>query len=110
MPATFELKTTDDKQFYFDLLDANGNLLMMSGEYDDKNEAEQAIKDVQIGSLVSERIAAGQVPEGETFFVIKSQAGDILVKSILFQSRMVFDNALHAVKDSVCIAEINDLT
>jgi uncharacterized protein YegP (UPF0339 family) len=83
---------------------------MMSGEYEDKAEAEQAIKDVQVGSLMSEQIAASRVPGGETFFVIKDASGQILVKSILFDSGMVFDNALHQVKDNACIAEINDLS
>jgi uncharacterized protein YegP (UPF0339 family) len=110
MPATFELKSNEEGQFYFQFLDGRGELLMMSGEYPNKEEAEKAIKDVQVGSLMSEQIAAGKVPAGDTFFVIKDSAGDILVKSVLFDSRMVFDNALHAVKDSACIAEINDLT
>jgi hypothetical protein len=110
MAATFQLKSNDDGQYYFHFLDGSGELLMMSGEYPQKEEAEQAIKDVQVGSLMSEQIGAGKVPAGDTFFVIKDNRGDILVKSVLFNSRMVFDNALHAVKDSACIAEITDLT
>ncbi len=110
MPASFELKRNDEKQFYFNFFDSNGELLLMSGEYPNKEEAEQAIKDVKVGSLVSEQIAAGKVANGNTFFVIKDSVGDVLVKSVLFDSRMIFDNALHSVKDNVCIAEINDLT
>jgi uncharacterized protein YegP (UPF0339 family) len=109
MPASFELKSNDEGQFYFHFLDAQGELLMMSGEYPDKQQAEQAINDVKVGSLMSNQIAAGSVPDGDTFFVIKDTAGDVLVKSILFDSRMVFDNALHTVKDNACIAEITDL-
>ena len=110
MPAVFELKTNDDGQYIFHFIDGKGDMLMMSGEYEDKTEAEQAIKDVQVGSLMSEQIAAGEVPNGDTFFVIKDAKGEILVKSILFDSRMVLDNALHQVKDNACIAEINDLS
>lgn len=110
MTATFQIKSNDDGKYYFHFLDGSGNLLLMSGDYPDKEEAEQAIKDVQVGSLMSEQIAAGKVPAGDTFFVIKDARGDILVKSVLFDSRMVFDNALHAVKDNACVAEITDLT
>jgi uncharacterized protein YegP (UPF0339 family) len=110
MTASFELKTNEDGQFYFYFLDHEGELLMMSGEYPDKQQAEQAINDVKVGSLMSNQIAAGSIPDGDTFFVIKDTAGDVLVKSILFDSRMVFDNALHTVKDNACIAEISDLT
>ena len=110
MPAMFELKKNGDGQFYFHFLDRDGELILMSGDYPDKQEAEQAISDVRVGSLMSNQIAAGKVPDGETFFVIKNAGGRILVKSILFDSQMVFDNALHSVKDNACVAEISDLT
>lgn len=110
MPATFELKTNDKNAFYFNFLNSTGDLILISGDYNKKEEAEKAIKEVQTGSLISEQIAAGRVPEGNTFFVIKDADGDILVKSVLFDSRMIFDNALHSVKDNACIAEVNDLT
>ena len=109
MPATFELKTNEEGRFYFHFLNGE-ELLMMSGDYPNKEEAEQAIKDVKVGSLMSDQIAAGKVPDGDIFFVIKDSAGDILVKSVLFNTRMLFDNALHAVKDNACVAEITDLT
>ena len=110
MPACFELKSNEDGEFYFHFFDSQGELLLMSGEYPEKEQAAQAINDVKVGSLMSNQIAAGTVPAGDSFFVIKDTAGDVLVKSVLFNSRMVFDNALHAVKDNACIAEINDLT
>lgn len=110
MAAIFELKKNMDDQFYFHFLDGNGELLLMSGEYPVKESAEEAIKEVRVGSLMSTQIAAGKVASGDTFFVIKDTVGDVLVKSILFESRMVFDNALHSVKDNACIAEITDLT
>jgi uncharacterized protein YegP (UPF0339 family) len=110
MPATFELKTNDENQYVFNFLNSEGELIMMSGDYDNKTAAMQAIKEVRTGSLMSNQIAAGKVPAGDTFFVIKDAAGAIIFKSILFQSTMVFDNALHSVKDSACIAEVVDLT
>lgn len=110
MPPTFELRKNEDNQYYFNFLDNDGELVLMSGEYDDKSQAEQAIKDVKVGSLTANQLAAGKVPAGETFFVIKDTSGEILVKSVLFDSRMVFDNTLHMVKDSACVAAVNDLT
>ena len=110
MPAIFKLKTNDNNAFYFNFFNSSGELILLSGNYEKKEEAEKAIKEVQTGSLMSEQIAAGQVPEGNTFFVIKNAEGDVLVKSVLFDSRMIFDNALHSVKDNACIAEVNDLT
>lgn len=110
MPAVFELKSNSDAQFFFHFLDSKGELLLMSGEYSSKEDAKQAIQAVRVGSLMSNQIAAGKVPQGDTFFVIRDAHGDILAKSILFGNRMVFDNALHTVKDNACSADINDLT
>lgn len=109
MPAIFELKTNSESQYYFNFLNSNNELILMSGEYPQKDAAEKAISDVRVGSLMGHQIAAGE-HEGQSFFVIKDGTGNILVKSILFESQMVFDNALHSVKENACIAEIKDLT
>ncbi len=110
MPATFELKANDDNAFHFDYVDKNEDIILMSGHYPDKDTAEKAIGAVRVGSLMSHQLAAGKDNDGKSFFVIKNAEGDILVKSILFESQMLFDNALHSVKDNACIAEIKDLT
>ncbi|MFC3607439.1 YegP family protein [Stutzerimonas tarimensis] len=110
MSAVFELKSNSDQQFFFHLLDSKGEVLLLSAEYPSKQEAEKAIQDVRVGSLMSNQIAAGKVAAGDSFFVIKDGVGDVVAKSLLFSSRMVFDNALHAVKDHACVAEISDLT
>jgi len=110
MPSIFELKSKDEGTYYFHFLNGDGELLMMSGDYHDKSQAEQAIKDVRVGSLMSEQIAGGKVPAGDSFFVIKDGKGDILVKSILFDSQMVMNNALHNVRDNACVAKIKDLS
>ena len=110
MPATFELKTNDENQYFFNFLNSKGELILMSSDYDNKEEAMQDIKEVRTGSLMTNQIAASKVPEGDMFFVIKDAAGSIIVKSVLYNSTMMFDNALHTVKDSACVAEIVDLT
>ena len=110
MAATFELKTNQNDLYYFNFLSGNGELILMSGEYEQKDGAEKAIKDVQVGSLMSQQIAAGKVADGDIFFVIKDSAGQIIMKSVLYSDSMVFDNALHTVKDNACVAEVKDLT
>lgn len=109
MALSFELKTKGDSDFYFDTLDGKGELLLMSAEFDSRTAAEQAIQEVRVGSMMSQNIAVGDA-QGKKFFIIKNQAGQVLVKSVLFESEMVFNNALHAVRDGACIAKINDCT
>lgn len=110
MAAIFQLKSNDNNEYYFHLVDAEGRLLLMSGEFGDKEELKKTIEAVRVGSLMGHQIAAGKVPEGDSFFVIKDDTGQVIAKSLLFSSDMLFDNALHNVKDNACIAEVADLT
>ncbi len=109
MTAIFEVKANDKQEYYFHLVDGS-DILLLSAEYPEKSEVEKAIADVRVGSLMGNQIAAGKTKAGETFFVIKDGSGQVIAKSILFSSQMLFDNALHSVKDNACVAEIADLT
>jgi len=105
MAVKFQLTQQTDT-FSFNLVDEDGNTLLMGGEFNSRDDAKKTIDDVRVGSLVSQQIAASRIPSGETFFVIKNTAGQIIAKSLLFEDQMVFDNTLHHVKDGACIAEI----
>ncbi len=108
--TVFQVKSNEEQQFFFNLVDGDGNVLLLSAEYPERQELEKAIADVRVGSLMGNQIAAGKTKSGETFFVIKDGSGQIIAKSALFSSQMLFDNALHSVKDNACVAEIADLT
>lgn len=110
MTSSFVLKKNEEGEIYFNFLNSDGEVVLISGEYRDKAMAEEAIKDVKLNSLMSQQLAAGKTKEGGQFFVIKGSSGDVLVKSALYTSQMLMDNALHCVKDNVCVAEVMDLT
>lgn len=110
MASNFVLKQNDNGEIYFNFLNSDGEVVLISGEYPDKALAEEAIKDLKVNSLMSQQLAAGKTKDGAQFFVIKGTNGDVLVKSALYTSQMVMDNALHCVKDNVCIAEVMDMT
>ncbi len=109
MPAVFELNASDEA-FTFQLIHSNGDLLLTGRSCADKASAEQTIKDVRVGSLMSNQIAKGKAEDGQHFFVIKNGAGEVIAKSDLIASEMAFDNILHTVKDQACIAEVVDNT
>ena len=106
----FVLRLNEEGDIYFNFLNSDGEVVLISGEYPDKAMAEAAIQDVRLNSLMSQQLAAGKTRDGGQFFVIKGSNGDILVKSSLYISQMAMDNALHCVKDNVCVAEVVDLT
>lgn len=110
MASRFVIKQDDSKEFYFNFVDANDEIILLSGQFPDKTSAEEAIKDVKLNSLMSQQLAGGKTPDGAQFFVIKGSDGYVLVKSVLYTSTMKMENALHCVKDNACIAETEDLT
>lgn len=110
MAISFQLQSTTDSHFIFTGLDAKGELLFSSAKFPSKAEAEKAIQDVRVGSMMSQNIAVGDDSKGGKYFAIKNQIGQILVKSISFDSELVFNNALHSVREGACIAELHDLS
>ena len=106
--SCFILNKSEDGDIYFNFLNSEGDIVLISGFYDEKSMAEEAIDDVKKNSLISQQLAAGRTKDGGQFFVIKGSNGDILVKSALYTSQMVMDNALHCVKDNACVAEVID--
>ncbi len=107
---SFVIKHNENGEIFFNFLNGDGEVVLISGDYPNKVMAEDAIKEVKMNSLMSQQLAAGKTKDGAQFFVIKGTNGDILVKSALYTSQMVMDNALHCVKDNVCVAEVMDLT
>lgn len=110
MSTRFLLTSDEEKQYFVNLVDAAGELLLIGGTYADREEAEAAIKEIRVGTLMSNQIGASKTPSGDTFFYIKNPSGQMIAKSQLFSSPMLFDNALHKVKDNACVAELSDLT
>lgn len=106
MSFVFSIKNSDSTNYCFELLDSDQQVLLISGDFDTPVAAEACIAQVKVGSLMGHQIAAGKTSNGEMFFVIKNEHGQIIAKSLLFTQQMDFDNALHQVKDNACIAEI----
>lgn len=106
MAIRFEIKSNEQQEFSFHLLNDANEVLLMSALYPDQSSLEDCIKQVRVGTLMGHLIAAGKTPGGETFFVIKNDKGQVIAKSGLYANQMEFDNALHSVKDNACIAAI----
>ncbi len=106
MGPKFQVTTVEDGFYQFNYLNGNGESVLLSPEFEDKSMLEKAIQEVRVGSLMSQQIAKGKTPDGEFFFMIKGSDGNVVAKSILFDTEMLFDNALHNVRENACVAEL----
>lgn len=110
MPSRFLIKQNENDEYYFNFVDSADELILISANYPDKSLVDEAIKDLKVNSLMSQQLAGGKTKDGGQFFVIKGTDGNVLVKSVLYTSQMLMDNALHCVKDNACVAESEDLS
>lgn len=106
MSFVFSVQRTSPETYCFELVDSENQVYLLSGDFNSVESAEACISEVKLGSLMGHQIAAGKTSNGEMFFVIKNQDGQIIAKSPLYHQQMDFDNALHQVKDNACIADI----
>lgn len=106
MAAAFQVSSIEDGLFQFSFVNGKGEQVLISPEFENQSTAEEAIQAVRVGSLMSQQIAKGKTPDGEWFFMIRDSHGQVVAKSVLFSSEMIFDNALHNVRENACIAEI----
>lgn len=106
MAAEFKVTSDEQGQFHFVYVNGRGEQLMTGLTYPDKPLTEQAIQEVRVGSMMSQFIAKGQTAEGALFFRISNQNGETIAESVAFDNEMVFNNALHQVRDGACIAAI----
>ena len=77
MASSFVLNQNESGEIYFNFLNSDGEVVLISDFYSDKALAEEAIKDVKLNSLMSQQLAAGKTKDGGQFFVIKGSDGVI---------------------------------
>jgi uncharacterized protein YegP (UPF0339 family) len=109
MQSRFLIKQNDAQEFFFNFVNQDNEVILLSANYPDMASAKKAIEDVKLNSLMSQQLAAGKTPNGEQFFAIKGSDGSVVTKSVLYTSQMLMDNALHCVKDNACVAEIDEV-
>lgn len=107
--SAFQVSTVEDGYFQFSYINSQGESVLTSPEFETQDRVEQAIQDVRVGSLMSQQIAKGKTPEGGFFFLIRDSQGQVVARSILFETEMTFDNALHNVRENACVAGVTYL-
>ncbi|MBM95963.1 MAG: DUF1508 domain-containing protein [Oceanospirillaceae bacterium] len=103
-----EFKVTSDEQglFHFVYFNGRGERLMSGPTFSDRRLTDQAIQEVRVGSMMSQFISKGQTADGDLYFRISNQNGETVAQSVTFDNEMVFNNALHQVRDGACVATV----
>ncbi|MFK8103381.1 MAG: YegP family protein [Saprospiraceae bacterium] len=107
----FELfQSKNNQQYYFRLSAKNGAILLQSESYSDKSSAANGIQSIlqQVAQL--ENFEEAMAKNGQRYFILKDEAGEILARSEGYNNRSGYDHGIQAVQKIAPTASIKDLT
>ena len=84
MSARFLMTSDETNRFFVNLVDAKGELLLIGGTYSGRDEAEAAVKEIRVGTLMSNQIGASKTPAGIPFSILKPQRPGHRQKPIIY--------------------------
>jgi uncharacterized protein YegP (UPF0339 family) len=111
MAAKFEIKKSKNgTQFFFNLKAANGQVVLSSEIYDAKKSAEKGITSVKKNAVNDKRYERKTAKNGEPYFVLKANNGEIIGKSELYSSAKSVEKGIASVKKNAPDARVVEVT
>ncbi|MBI4755986.1 MAG: YegP family protein [Betaproteobacteria bacterium] len=97
MAGKYELKQTDKGQFHFNLKAGNGQVIMSSGMFASRTDAEGAIGLARKHSSDDGRFERKTSSKGEAYFVLTGPDGKMLGRSEMYASVSAMENGVASV-------------
>ncbi len=97
MPAVFEIKLAKNKKYHFNLLAANGEIILTSQMYASKATAKKGIASVQNNAADAEQFDARENKKGEDDFVLKAKNHQIIGTSEGYSGKTGMKNGIKSV-------------
>ena len=99
-----------DKQYYFHLNAANGEIILQSEGYTQKHNCVIGIASVKTNSPNDERYQRKTARDGSPYFNLTAANGEIIGTSEMYSSVQMRDNGIESVKNYAPDAPIDDTT
>lgn len=110
MAGKFELKTSANGKFHFNLKAGNGQIILSSEMYETRTAAENGIESVKKNAGDDARYERKTSAKDEPFFVLKAGNGEPIGRSEMYSSESAMENGIASVKDNAPEATIADAT
>lgn len=108
MAGKFELKKTSNGEFMFNLLAANGQVVLTSETYKAKASANNGIESVRTNSADDGRFVRETASNGKFYFKLKARNGEVIGKSQMYASQDTCENGIESVKTNAPKAPVDD--
>jgi uncharacterized protein YegP (UPF0339 family) len=106
MAGKFELNTSSNGKFFFNLKAANGQIILSSEMYESKSAAENGIESVKKNAGDDARYDRRTAANGEPYFVLKAVNGEEIGRSETYSSAAALENGIESVKTNAPEAAI----
>lgn len=103
----FEIKTSTNGKFHFNLMAGNGEIILSSEMYNSRSAAENGIESVKRNAVEAKRYERKVNKNQEPYFVLKARNGEIIGTSETFSSETAMENAISTVMKNAPVAEIS---
>jgi len=108
--AKFELKQGGSSQFMFNLKAANGEVILTSELYKEKQTAIDGIESVKANASDDARYERKTAANGQPYFVLKAINGQTVGKSEMYSSAKAMEHGIDSVRRVAVSARITDNT
>ncbi len=110
MAGKFELKTSANGKFHFNLKAGNGQIILSSEMYETRSAAENGIESVKKNGGDDTRFERRTSATGAPYFVLKASNGQEVGRSEMYTSDTAMENGIESVKTNAPDASIADAT
>jgi uncharacterized protein YegP (UPF0339 family) len=110
MAAKFDLKQGASGQFMFNLKAGNGEVILTSELYKQKQSAIAGIDSVKANAGDDNRYDRKTAKNGQPYFVLTAMNGQIIGKGEMYSSVSAMENGIQSVKTNGPVAAIEGTT
>jgi uncharacterized protein YegP (UPF0339 family) len=104
----FEIKSTSNGKFHFNLKSGNGETILSSELYNSKDAAEKGIESIKKNAADAGRFDRKVNKNEEPYFVLKAANGEVIGTSEVFSSETALENGISAVMKNAPTASISN--
>jgi uncharacterized protein YegP (UPF0339 family) len=98
MAGKYELKTSANGKFHFNLKAGNGQIILSSEMYESKSTAENGIASVRRHGGDDKNVEKKSSASGQPYFILKAANGQVIGRSEMYNSDDARDNGIESVK------------
>ncbi len=110
MAGKFEVKSTKNGQFMFNLKAPNGEIILTSEMYKTKKGLKNGIKSVKTNAKIAAHYKVMTAKNKEPYFVLRAGNNQVIGKSEMYSSQNALENGIDSVKKNAPDAKVDDQT